>query len=140
MSRNDIAHLLNQLDSFSVGFGPLFRDFHYSSYSSFPPHNIVKISEDEFCLELAVAGFKKAELTMEEHHGVITIKGSKAQSQEQNPDTYQYKGIANRSFTKTFRIAEYFEVASASLEDGILNIVFVKNVPEEGKPKLISIK
>ena len=74
---------------------------------------------------------------MEEHQGLLTIKGDK----ETNPENeYQFRGIANRSFSKSFRIAEYFEVSGAVLEDGILKVNFVKNVPEEAKPKLIAIK
>ena len=135
MSRNDFDRFFNQLDSLTVGFGPLFRDFQLNT-NHYPPHNIVAISDNEFSLELAVAGFKKAEITMQEHQGLLTIKGSK------NTDTpeYQYRGIANRSFEKSFRIAEYFKVVDASLEDGILSVRFEKEVPEQDKPKLIAIK
>lgn len=136
MSRNDISRLFDQLESLTVGFGPVFRDFQVPT-TNYPPHNIVRVSDDEFYLELAVAGFKKSELSMEEHQGLLTIKGDKAPA----PDsTYQFRGIANRSFSKSFRIAEYFEVSGAKMEDGILTVAFVKNVPEEAKPKLIAIK
>ena len=136
MSRNDLDRFFDQLESLTVGFGPVFRDFR-SQHASYPPHNIVRLSDDEFYIELAVAGFKKTEITMEEHQGLLTIKGDK----ETNPENeYQFRGIANRSFSKSFRIAEYFEVSGAVLEDGILKVNFVKNVPEEAKPKLIAIK
>lgn len=136
MSRNDFQRLFDQLEALSIGFGPVFRDFQVPT-TNYPPHNIVTISENEFKLELAVAGFKKDEVRMEEHQGVLTIKGDKNLS----PDSeYQYQGIAARSFSKSFRIAEYFEVSSAGMEDGILTVSFIKNVPEEAKPKLIAIK
>lgn len=136
MSRNDFDRLFDRLEAFAVGFGPVFRDFRYQT-SNYPPHNIIKLSDNEFYLELAVAGFKKDEISMEEHQGLLTIRGDK----EAMPDSeYQFRGIANRTFSKSFRIAEYFEVKEAKLEDGILTVHFVKNVPDEAKPKLIAIR
>jgi molecular chaperone IbpA len=74
---------------------------------------------------------------MEECQGLLTISATK----ESNPEpAYQYRGIAARSFSKTFRIAEFFEVSNATLEDGILTVSFIRNIPEEAKPKLIAIK
>lgn len=136
MSRNDFSRLFDQLEALSVGFGPVFRDFQVPT-TNYPPHNIVKLSDNEFYLELAVAGFKKEEISMEDHQGLLTIKGDKEAAVGAE---YQFRGIANRSFSKSFRIAEYFEVNEAKLEDGILTVSFVKNVPEEAKPKLIAIR
>jgi molecular chaperone IbpA len=136
MSRSDIDRLFDRLESLSVGFGPLFRDFKFET-SGYPPHNIVKVDDSEFYIELAVAGFKKSEISIEEHQGVLTISGNKTLDPSQD---YQFRGIASRDFSKTFRIAEYYEVADATLEDGILRVKFLKNVPEEVKPKLIAIK
>lgn len=135
--RNDLTRLFDQLEALTVGFGPVFRDFQIPT-NNYPPHNIVRISDNEFYLELAIAGFKKSEVSMEEHQGLLTIKGDK--STDTTDEAYQFKGIANRSFTKKFRIAEYFEVSNATMEDGILTVKFVKNVPDEAKPKLIAIK
>jgi molecular chaperone IbpA len=136
MSANDFTRLFNQLESVSIGFAPVFRDFQVQS-NNYPPHNIVSVSDNEFYLELALAGFKKGEVTMQEHQGLLTITGDKG---TESASTYQYRGIAGRSFSKNFRIAEYFEVSNASMEDGILTVNFVKNVPEELKPKMIDIK
>jgi len=137
--RTDFSRLFDQLEALSVGFGPVFRDFQ-SQTGNYPPHNIVKLSDNEFFLELAVAGFKKGEISMEEHQGLLTIRGDKLADTSTTDTTYQFRGIANRSFSKSFRIAEYFEVSDASMEDGILTVKFTKNVPEEAKPKLIAIK
>jgi len=136
MSRTDFQRLFDHLEALSIGFGPVFRDFQVQN-TNYPPHNIVTLSDTEFKLELAVAGFRKNEIRMEEHQGLLTIKGDKEVASDSD---YQYRGIAARSFSKSFRIAEYFEVSGASLEDGILTVTFVKNVPEEAKPKLIAIK
>ena len=137
MSRTELSRLFDHLETLTVGFGPVFRDFQYQT-NNYPPHNIVKVSDNEFYLELAIAGFKKNEIQMEEHQGLLTITGNKETGTKTNE--YQFRGIATRSFTKSFRIAEYFEVNDASLQDGILTIRFVRNVPEEAKPKLIAIK
>jgi molecular chaperone IbpA len=142
MSRNDFSRLFDQLEALSIGFGPVFRDLQNPT-SNYPPHNIVFINDEKFNLELAVAGFKKSEIHMQEHQGLLTISAEKKvdlDTSAENLPTYQYRGIAGRSFTKSFRIAEYFEVNNATLEDGILTVTFVKNVPDEAKPKLIAIK
>lgn len=138
MSRNEFDRLFDQLESLTVGFGPLFRDFRVQT-NNYPPHNIVQVSDNEFYIELAVAGFKKSEVKMEEYQGLLTIRGEKDAADESN-QSYQYRGIAGRSFSKSFRVAEYFEVSNAKMEDGILTVHFIKNVPDEAKPKLITIK
>jgi len=142
MSRNDFSRLFDQLEALSIGFGPVFRDLQNAT-SNYPPHNIVFINDEKFRLELAVAGFKKDEVTMEECQGLLTISAEKKVNLDEPVEgipTYQHRGIASRSFKKSFRIAEFFEVDDATLEDGILTVTFVKNVPEEVKPKIITIK
>lgn len=138
MSKSDFDRLFDQLESFSVGFTPAFRDFTNHIRPSYPPHNIIKVSDNVLQLELAVAGFKKDEISVEEHQGLLTIKGEK--NTDLKTEMYQYRGIANRSFVKQIRIAEFYEVTNATIEDGILTITFVKNVPEQAKPKMIQIK
>lgn len=88
-------------------------------------------------LELAIAGFKKDEVTIQEDNGVLTITADKQESSTA-AQTYQYRGIAKRSFSKSFRIAEHFEISKATMADGILTICFVKNTPV-ATPKFIAI-
>ncbi len=133
---NDFRNIFDQLDSMSIGFGPTFRNFQVQT-AHYPPHNIITISDTEFKLELAIAGFKKKEVRIEENQGLLTIKGDKESDTDHE---FQYRGIAARSFSKSFRIAEFFEVSDAILEDGVLTVSFIKNVPEEAKPKVITIK
>lgn len=123
---NDFARLFDRFNELSVGFGPVFKDFNHSS-SGYPPHNIITVSDNEFDLELAIAGFKKNEVTIQETDGVLTITADKETNSEAN---YQYHGIARRSFSKKFHIAEHYEIKEAGLEDGILTIKFVKNMPD----------
>lgn len=142
MSRNDFSRLFDQLEALSIGFGPVFRDLQAPT-TNYPPHNIVYITDSKFILELAVAGFKKDEIKIEECQGLLTISAEKKTSIDtvvEGLPTYQHRGIAARFFKKSFRIAEFFEVDNAELEDGILTVTFVKNIPEEAKPKLIAIK
>lgn len=136
MTKYDFDRLFNQLDSLTVGFGPMFREFNLES-QTYPPHNIIRIDDTKFVIELAVAGFKKSEITITENKGVLMLKGSKESEPE---STYQHRGIGKRAFEKSFRIAEYYEIENAALEDGILSVSFVKNEPEETKPKLIAIE
>lgn len=132
----DFDRLFDHLNQVAVGFGPLFRDFQHAS-TNYPPHNIITISDNKFNLELAVAGFKKDEITIQDDDGVLTISADKINTQNEQT-TYQHRGIAKRSFSKSFRIAEHFEISEANLEDGILTIKFVKNTPVI-QPKLIAI-
>lgn len=135
MSNRDFEKLFDRFNEIAVGFGPIFRDFQHTN-NNYPPHNIVTISDTEFYLELAIAGFKKDEVTIQEDNGVLTVTAGK--NANNNEPTYQYRGIAKRSFSKSFQIAEYFEIQEAGLEDGILTIKFVKNAPVV-KPKYIAI-
>lgn len=136
-TNQELNRLFDHFNQVAVGFGPMFRDFNHQT-SNYPPHNIVSVSDNEFFLELAVAGFKKDEVTIQEENGMLTITADKV-GNEATAQTYQYRGIAKRSFSKSFRIAENFEIQEAGMEDGILTVRFVKNVPL-AKPKLIAIK
>lgn len=134
MSNRDFDKLFERFNEIAVGFGPIFRDFQHTN-NNYPPHNIVTVSDTEFYLELAIAGFKKDEVTIQEDNDVLTVTAGKVAN---TAPTYQYRGIARRAFSKSFQIAEYFEIREAALEDGILTIKFIKNAPEI-KPKYIAI-
>lgn len=105
--------------------------------ASYPPYNIVKINEDKIVMEFAVAGFNKDDISVTTEKNILTIKADKPETDEK---TYLHKGIAARKFTRAFNLPEYFEVESAGFEDGILYIDLIRNVPEEKKPKKITIK
>lgn len=140
MSRNDFSRLFDQLEAMTLGFGPVFREFHIPT-TNYPPHNIIKKTDNVFMLELAVAGFKKNEITVQEHQGELIIKGTKDEVYaEDQQDDYQFRGIGRRNFEKKFKMAEFLEIVDAKLEDGILSITLMRNVPEEAQPKLIAIK
>jgi molecular chaperone IbpA len=124
---------------FGIGFDNLFDDLTRITNQqslNYPPYNIVKTSEDEFHIEVAVAGFSEGEIEINLDNRLLTIKGSKATEPEAE---YLHKGISNRNFLREFTLAEHVEVASAGQKDGILTINLVRIIPEEKKPKAIAI-
>lgn len=133
MATLDLNRILGSMDELSVGYKNFFNDFQASG-NHFPPHNIVKVSDSEFFLELAVAGFTRDELTIREQAGRLIVTGNR-QDRNENYE-YQYRGIASRSFEKQFKIATQYELKSAELTDGILKITYVR---EEEQPAVRTI-
>jgi molecular chaperone IbpA len=125
-------------DPFFIGFDKMFDRLTNTTtnQSGFPPYNVRKVDEDTFVVELAVAGYNKESITITEHDGSLTIKGERPEDVEE----YLHKGIAGRKFTRTFALGEYMFVNSADLVDGMLYVVVKREVPEEKKPKTITIK
>ena len=104
--------------------------------TQYPPYNLNKISDDHYVLEFAVAGFNKAGIDISVENNLLTVKGERHEDEGAN---YVYKGIAARKFSRSFSLPEYFEVDRASMIDGILYIDLYRHVPEEKKPKNISV-
>jgi molecular chaperone IbpA len=103
----------------------------------FPPYDIETTGEDRSSITLAVAGFEESELDLQVEHGVLTVRGKKADETEEK--SYLYRGIANRSFERKFNLADYIEVQGAELKNGLLSIQLVKEIPEAMKPRTIAI-
>jgi len=140
MPRTDFSQLFDKLEAMSLGFGPLFKDFSTINVT-YPPHNIIKNTDNVYILELAVAGFKKNEISITERKGDLTIKGSKNNGfPEDKEDSYQFQGIGRRNFEKKFKLAQFMEIVDAKLEDGILTITIMRNIPEEESENVIVIK
>jgi molecular chaperone IbpA len=107
--------------------------------ATYPPYNVIKNMEnDNLILEFAVAGFAKKEINITVDKGTLHIDGVLENGLEPGLE-YVHKGIATRRFSRSFNLPEYYEVDSASVNNGILYIDLVKNVPEEKKPKSINI-
>jgi molecular chaperone IbpA len=102
---------------------------------TYPPYNIKKVDENKYVIEMAVAGFGKQDLELELQDGTLTIKGNVS---SEDAD-YIYKGIAERAFTRQFTLADTVEVKNADLINGMLKIWLERFIPEEKKPKKISI-
>jgi molecular chaperone IbpA len=124
-------------DPFFIGWDRHFQDLEKVMHNStnYPPYNLVEVSEDTYMIELALAGFKKEDISIEQEKNVLTIKGSS----EEDENKYIHKGIGARAFTRTFSLSEYMNVAGVVMENGVLRVLIVKLVPEEARPKTFKI-
>ena len=127
----------------TLGFDKFFDDVEkllsmdvQKSISNFPPHNIIKVDDTRYVVELAVAGFSKDEIDISVNEGLLTVKGEK---ENETNVQYLHKGIGTRSFTKTLTIADTIEVKGAEFKDGILRIGLENIVPDSKKPRKIEI-
>ena len=121
-----------------VGFESLFDELQKASThqgNNYPPHNIVKIDDDQYVVELAIAGFSMDEIDITVERDKLNIKGV----QESQDRQYLYKGISEKKFNRTFKLAEHVIVSDALLENGILKITLEMKIPEELKPRKIKI-
>ena len=135
--------VFHNINRYAIGFDHLM-DHLVSLHSNnnlttneYPPYDIIKEGESNYKIELAVAGFKKDELSIQLKDNTLTIKGE-SNSKNSNGD-YLHKIIARRSFSKDFTLAENIEVGDAEFEDGVLGVSLTHNIPEEQRPKEISI-
>ena len=103
----------------------------------YPPYNIEKTAEDGYRISVAVAGFSEGELSVEVRQNALVVSAAKAKDGAQR--TYLHRGIATRSFEKTFQLADHVHVTGAQAEDGMLHIDLVREVPEALKPRQIEI-
>ena len=113
------------------GFGMddyLDRFFNESRTENYPPYNIIQVNNVETRLEVALAGFKKKEVKVYTEHGKLFVEGNKEQKEDK--DDLVYKGLAQRSFTRTWGITDDTEVKSVDFEDGLLTVTVSKIVPE----------
>lgn len=112
-----------------------------NSTSSYPPYNIAQINEDEYLIELAVAGFGDTDLNIETHENVLTVIGTKAANENLSEPNVEYlhKGIAERGFERRFQLAEHVTVTGADLVNGMLRIELRRELPDAMKPRTISI-
>jgi molecular chaperone IbpA len=118
-------------------FDTVLDSIEHSSTTNYPPYNIVKKDDDNYTIELAVAGFTEGEINVTTHDGQLVIKGEKVEQEEEQ--NYLHKGISARKFERSFTLNDYVEVASATVANGILSIDLERHVPESMKPKTIAI-
>lgn len=146
MTRLDIAKFFDMpgFDKFFVGYEPMLKRFEDAQATlskvipNYPPYNIVKVDENKYVIEMAVAGFGKHNLDLEFQDGTLVISGSTAvDSDEENQ--YLYKGIADRSFTRKFSLADTVEIKGADLVNGMLKVWLENIIPDSKKPKKIDI-
>ena len=132
---------LQKMMGFSVGFDSIFDrffDMDLTRDSGYPPYNIRKINEAQYVIEIALAGFSKEDIEVEVTEGNLAIR-SKEEKETDEDDSFVHKGIAKRSFLRSFTLSDDIIVKGADLKDGMLIINLEKVIPDEKKPRLIQI-
>ena len=122
-----------------IGFDHLFNELDFATkhaHDHYPPHNIVKESDLEYLIEIAVAGFSMDDLTIEQKERSLTVTGERKSKGRE----VIHRGISTKRFKRTFRLSEYVEITGATLRDGLLAISLKIEIPEEKRPRQINIK
>lgn len=134
---------LTPLFRHSVGFdrlnNMLDRTFDDKGGSSYPPYNIEKLTDNQYRITMAVAGFTMNDINITVHGDILTVTGEHAVDEHNEEVTYLYRGIANRSFNRKFNLADHVKVTDAKMQDGLLKINLQREIPDEAKPKTIEI-
>lgn len=112
---------------------------HDAAAPGYPPYNIEKTGEDAYRITLAVAGFAEADLNVETREGQLIVTGRKQPAEGEDSRTYLHRGIAERAFERRFQLAEHVRPVGATVENGLLHVEIVREVPEALKPRRIEI-
>ena len=144
MVRNTLSLLdnFNQITPYAVGFDRIFDNLsryvdNNATSTGFPPYNIRKEGDYNYVIEMALAGFGKKDIEVEVADGTLSIRSVKENSED---DSTVYRGISYRKFERKFTMADDIVVNDAKLENGMLSLELERIVPEEKKPRLISVK
>jgi len=135
-----VRNTMNVPRSLFVGFEPLLDELERihsngRTNDNYPPHNIVKVDEEKFLIELAVAGFKEGDIDVEVKDGILKISGEMGKDERE----FAFKGISSRKFEKSFRLSEFVVIDGADLTDGILVVYARVELPEEKRPRKIQL-
>lgn len=136
ITAGDLAHLSKAL----VGFDRMFNARLSLAPSNYPPHNVIKLDETHYCIEVAVAGFKKEEITVAVDQDQLIITGSNESANNLPQREYLHRGLAARNFIVTLGLAEHIVVQGAEVKDGLLKVDLEYIIPEALKPRVIEIK
>ena len=145
---NRAISIFNQLRPYSVGFdsvfdhfGRMFEDDMFDvSVPNYPPYNIVKVKDNQYNIEVALAGYNKKDIDVLYEDNMLTIKTADKKEDKKTEGENIYKGIAQRMFKKSFTIADDVEVKGAELKDGLLKVFLEKIIPDHKKARTINIK
>ncbi|MGB3273715.1 MAG: Hsp20 family protein [Xanthobacteraceae bacterium] len=126
----------------TIGFDRLFSLLDQvpgDAAAGYPPYNIERTGENAYRISVAVSGFAQNELSIVAKENTLTIKGEKAAENGSKTSEVLYRGIAARAFERVFQLADYVQVKNASLENGLLHVDLVREIPEAKKPRTIAI-
>lgn len=132
----------NKFDPFSIGFHKVFDDLQKAAKNipNYPPYNIKQVKDNKYVIEMAVAGFAKTDIEVTLEGDTLVIKGSAQDEPAPEDENYIWKGIANRNFSRTFKLADKIEIKDAELVNGMLKIWLENIVKTQDAIKKISIK
>ena len=135
---------LSPLYRSTIGFDRLFSMLDQATGpdggNSYPPYNIERTGEDAYRISVAVAGFGEADLTIEQKQNTLSIQGAKdSPGNTDGEREVLYQGIAGRTFDRRFQLADHVKVTGAALENGLLHVDLVREVPEAARPRQIPI-
>lgn len=140
LTRFDTQSLNRALVGFDRMFDTFETRFANQLNSNYPPYNVVKTDDDHYSVEIAVAGFKRSEITVEVEQEQLTIKGERSKDAAADETVhYLHRGLSARGFVRQFALAEHMVVKGATIQDGILKVNLERVIPEEKKPRLIDI-
>lgn len=138
LTRLDTQALAKALVGFDRMFDTFESRFANQLATNYPPHNIVRTGDYTYQVEIAVAGFKRNEITVEVEQEILTVKGSSEVSTESSRQ-YLHRGLSSRDFTRSWQLAEHMVVKGAEMQDGILTINLEYVLPEGKKARVIDI-
>jgi molecular chaperone IbpA len=145
MTTTKLPSIFGDFDKFFIGFDDQvnrlqkMHDDLTKNIPNYPPYNIKKIDDTHYVIEMAVAGFGQSDIEIEIDGGKLVVKGD-VKKDETHEDNFLFKGIAARSFTRTFALNDQVEVNDAELFNGMLKIALERLIPEEKKPKKVPVK
>ena len=139
MSNIDLTPLYRTMVGFDRMANMIDQASRLDGSQGYPPYNIERVDENEFAIEIAVAGFTEDDLDIETKEGLLTVAGKKTETEDAEGRNYLHRGIAQRSFIRRFQLADHIVVTGASLEHGMLRIDLQRELPEEKKARKIEI-
>ncbi len=136
-----VRSTMNVPRSLFIGFEPILNELERihsagRAQDNYPPHNVVKVDDENFIIELAVAGFSEEDIQVEVKDGILLVMASHSEKDERE---YAHKGISSRKFEKSFRLSEFVVIDGANLVNGILVVNARVEVPDERRPRKIEI-
>jgi molecular chaperone IbpA len=135
----DLAPLYRSTVGFDRLFSMLDQASGLESAPTYPPYNIERTGENAYRISVAVAGFGESELSLESKENTLTIRGEKKEKTDEPKGEVLYQGIAGRAFERRFQLADHVQVTGAALENGLLHVDLVREIPEAKKPRQIPI-
>jgi molecular chaperone IbpA len=133
INTNELANL----SRFLVGVDRIINS-HYVPSTNYPPHNVVKYDDNNYGIEIAIAGFSKDQISLEVNQNIISVRGERIENEEHFE--YLFKGLAARNFVIQFPLSEFMVIREAEVKDGMLKISLEYVVPDSLKPRQIKIK